>query len=361
MRKLKSASSIALALVCLLSAWLNTITLAAAAPETRAPLSAETPVSSGGPIVVYINWDGFAQYYIDQAEAQSKIPTLSRLRKAEGVFFANAYTGIPSITNPMQATIASGTTPRYTDNHYRYYDKKLNRVIQEQPARKNEAETLAEAAVRQGVNVLSINQFALLTRGTVSGEPVKIYINAPVGANGYSDFAARFDEAIHLIKKNHGGLFAEQSPVLLALYIDDLDALGHNWRYSYGQAPVRTEAERRQAVVERLAVMDAKLGEFIQACREAGLYDRMSFILTTDHGMVSMGLQQSQFDDSIRSKLPDLLWRIEALGPGFKCEVLSPGGKEKPKKGSKIAVVTAGLQVQLSYIGEYDPNVIAGM
>ena len=109
----------------------------------------------------------------------------------------------------------------------------------------------------------------------------------------------------------------------------------------------------------RLAEMDAKLGEFIQVCREAGLYDRMSFLLTADHGMVPMGLQQSQFDDSIRSKLPDLLWRIEALGPGFKCEVLSPGGKERPKPESKIAVVTVGLQVQLSYIGEYNADVIA--
>src|SRR5690606_4702222 len=153
------------------------------------------------------------------------------------VFFENAYTGIPSITNPMQAAIASGTTPRYTDNHYRYYDKKLNRVIQEQPARKNEAETLAEAAARQGANVLATNQFAFLTMGLMEGEQARIYINAPVGANGYSDHAARFDEAIWLIKNNYGGLFSEQSPLLIALYMDDLDALGHNMGYNFGQAP----------------------------------------------------------------------------------------------------------------------------
>ena len=359
MRTSRWVSGIALTLVCLLSCWSGAITQAAIAPATLSPPSEGRPALSGGPIVVYINWDGFAKYYIDLAEAQGKIPTLSRIRYTDGVFFENAYTGIPSITNPMQAAIASGTTPRYTDNHYRYYDKKLNRVIQEQPARKNEAETLAEAAARQGVNVLSINQFAFLTMGLMEGEQARIYINAPVGANGYSDHAARFDEAIWLIKNNYGGLFSEQSPLLIALYMDDLDALGHNMGYNFGQAPVRTEAERRQAVIGRLAEMDAKLGEFIQVCREAGLYDRMSFLLTADHGMVPMGLQQSQFDDSIRSKLPDLLWRIEALGPGFKCEVLSPGGKERPKPESKIAVVTVGLQVQLSYIGEYNADVIA--
>src|SRR5690554_5379183 len=80
--------------------------------------------NSGGNIIVYINWDGFAKYYLDLAETQGKVPTLSRI-KNEGVFFANAYSGIPSITNPMQAAMASGTTPRFTDNHYRYFDKEL--------------------------------------------------------------------------------------------------------------------------------------------------------------------------------------------------------------------------------------------
>ena len=229
MRRLNGATRLALALICSLATWTNTITQATTMPVALAPTSAETPASGGGPIVVYLNWDGFARYYIDLAEAQGKIPTLSRIRKTEGVFFENASSGIPSITNPMQATLASGTTPRFTDNHYRYYDKKLNRVIQEQPARKNEAETLAEAAVRQGGKVLSINQFAFLTEGTVAGGQAKIYINAPVGANGHADFTARFDEAIRLIKNNYGGLFTEQSPLLLALYIDDLDALGLNW------------------------------------------------------------------------------------------------------------------------------------
>ena len=60
----------------------------------------------GGNIVVYINWDGFAKYYLDLAEAQGKVPTLSWI-KNEGVFFANATSGIPAITNPMQAVLAS--------------------------------------------------------------------------------------------------------------------------------------------------------------------------------------------------------------------------------------------------------------
>ena len=148
---------------------------------------------------------------------------------------------------------------------------------------------------------------------------------------------------------------------MLALYMDDLDAVGHNMKEIYGVSPVRTEAERRQAVVDRLALMDRKLAEFIEACRETGLYEEMSFILTTDHGMAPMGFGPATgpaSEESAASKLPDLLARIEALGTGYKCEVLMPGGKESPEKETDIAVVTVGLMVQLSYVNEFNPNVI---
>ena len=115
---------------------------------------------------------------MDLAEAQGKVPTLSWI-KNEGVFFANATSGIPAITNPMQAVLASGTTPRFTNNHYRYFDKELNRVLQEAPARKNEAETLAEAAFRQGVKAFAINQFAFLYRGTGWAGQEQTYFAAP--------------------------------------------------------------------------------------------------------------------------------------------------------------------------------------
>jgi len=340
----------------------------------------QTPVSSSdmppafsgddnrhkGNIVVYINWDGFAKYYLDLAEAQGKVPPLSRIKNGEGVFFANAISGIPAITNPMQAVLASGTTPRFTGNHYRYFDKELNRVIQEAPARKNEAETLAEAAVRQGVKAFAINQFAFLHRGTGQAGQEKTYFSAPPGMNGYADYSARFDEAVRFLrayagKVNAGGLPERRTPFLLALYMDDLDAVGHNLKEAYGVSPVRTEAERRQAVVDRLALMDKKLADVIQVCRETGLYEEMSFILTTDHGMAPMGFGISPepgFAGSAASKLPDLLACIEALGPGYKCEVLMPGGKERPEPETDIAVVTAGLMVQLSYVNEVNPNVI---
>lgn len=311
-------------------------------------------------IAVYINWDGFANYYIDLAEKQNKIPTLSMIKNTTGVYFPNAYTSIPSITNPMQVAIASGTTPRYTDNHYRYFDKKLNRVIQEDPPRKNEAETFAEAAVRQNLEVVSINQFAFLNRGTAVGDPSRAYINAPENSNGHSDAVARFDEAINLIKNRRAGNVSfEQIPRFIALYMDDLDGIGHNEtsKFDLGVAP--SESGRQQAVVERLALMDRKLGEFIQACREAGVYDQMSFVLTADHGMTPFGSQQPGSTEGRQTKLYELIAAIESLGSGFKCEVLHPDNVQKtPSEGTDIAVVTVGLQVLLSHVGQFDPDII---
>lgn len=334
----------------------STANTQAAVPEYDSLGVLTASPSDAGNIVVYINWDGFANYYVDLAEAQGRIPTLSWIKNEAGVYFSQAYTAIPSITGPMQVAMVSGTTPRYTDNHFRYFHKDLNRVIQEQPTAKNEAETLAEAAVRQNLDVLAVHQFALQNRGTVVGDPTKAYISLP--ANGHSDAEARFDEAIRIIKTLRSGeLTFSRLPRFIALYMDDLDGIGHNMGKAYGLPQVTTEEERKQAIVDRLEIMDRKLGEFIQACQEAGIYERMSFVLTTDHGMAPLGFQRSMADDSRSSKLRDLIAAIEALGPGYKCEAMNNHFQE-PSVGTDIAMVTAGLQVQLSYIGEFNPDVI---
>ncbi|GAA0084086.1 hypothetical protein UT300007_05250 [Clostridium sp. CTA-7] len=313
-----------------------------------------------GNTVVYINWDGFANYYVDLAEEQGKIPTLSNIKNNEGVYFSNATTGIPSITNPMQAAIASGTTSKYTGNSYRYFNKDQNTVIQEAPSRRNESETMAESVVRQGLNALSINQFAFEDRGTVIGDEVNPYINADPGTTGYTDAVARFDTAIELVKNlKVSDITLDKLPRFISLYMDDLDGVGHNEAETYGVKLAKTEEERKENVVNRLELMDKKLGEFIQACKDSGVYDKMTFVLTADHGMANFGSQNSPLDDSTKSKLPALTSAIESLGDGFKCEFLHPSQTSVPSEGTDIAIVTVGLQAQVSYVGEFDESVIA--
>lgn len=327
---------------------------------TRSVYYLNRPQPPEGNRVIYINWDGFANYYIDLAKQQDKIPNLMKIMEDEGTYFKQAQSLIPSITNPSQAAIASGATPKFTGNHYRYFNKDSNMLIQEDPARRCEAETIAEAAVRQGLNVVSINQFAFENKGTSAGTSYANYVNAPA-VNGEADGPARFDELIKLIttKSTSDGMVYEELPRFMALYCDDLDALGHNEVSHYGVPLAATETQRRQNIVDRLALLDAKVGELIEACKEAGIYDTTTFILTTDHGMANFGIQQTESENNATTKLPDLMNTIDALGDGYKTEFLHPNGTVVPSADTDIAVVTVGLQVQLSYIGETDPKVIA--
>ena len=169
-------------------------------------------------------------------------------------------------------------------------------------------------------------------------------MDAP-GVNGYADYSARFDEAIRFLrayaeKRNSGSLPERQAPFLLALYMDDLDAVGHNMKEVYGVSPVRTEAERRQAVVDRLALMDRKLAEFIEVCRETGLYEEMSFLLTTDHGMAPMGLGRQRNPVSrARARIAPgassrIYWRgLGPWGPGTSVKSSSPAARKDRTKG----------------------------
>lgn len=127
--------------------------------------------------------------------------------------------------------------------------------------------------------------------------------------------------------------------------MDDLDGIGHNC----GLFPAHTEGGRLGRVVRRLRKMDQKLGEFIQVCKDLGIYDHMSFILTSDHGMAPFGRQGAGLDYDGRSRLPDLVDSIRKSG--YKTEVLAEG--ETPEYDTDIVIVTAGLEVQLSFTAEF--------
>ena len=109
--------------------------------------------------VVYINWDGFARYYYDALLTDAMniyAPTLSQIIQ-EGVFFNNLHNTMPSITNPVQNQILSGGTSFVTGNVYRYYDRNLNKVIQQQ--RENKADTIVNVALNEGLSVMSFSHY----------------------------------------------------------------------------------------------------------------------------------------------------------------------------------------------------------
>ncbi|HBM80657.1 MAG TPA: hypothetical protein DD426_07460 [Clostridiaceae bacterium] len=303
--------------------------------------------------VVYINWDGFAWYYYELANKNGSLKThfINELAKS-GVLFTNAYTGIPSITNPMQTAIVCGAWPKTTGNCYRYYDRKTNKVIQF--GRENKAETIAEAAVRQGINAASVQQFILQDRGTKAGDNKNPYIQYEK-----ADYSLRFDTAIKLIKGEAVGKWGQRIrlrgiPGFLALYMDDLDGIGHNNGTTYGVRQVKTEEDRVNSVLKRLNEMDEKLEEFVQASKDAGIYDDTSFILTSDHGMAPYGQQDLEYDGYGYTKLIDLIKTIESLN--YRVDVLDKG--QGASHDADIVIVCVGLEAQLTFARDYSDDEI---
>lgn len=311
--------------------------------------------------VIYINWDGFAYYYYDELvkrEVNKSMPTLKMLL-GEGVTFKELRTTLPSITNPCQNMILSGSTSAITKNVYRYYNQQQNIVIQQE--RENANKTIGDVAVEAGMSVVSISHYLLeplLTKGLPNTYYIRPDNTLPsVVARGeakYGDGFSRFEQLIRLLKGetvNTNG-FVQQKiteiPRFTALYIDDLDAIGHNETAHYGYKKAITEEERMDNVITLLKDLDAKLGELISVSKSVGVYDKLTFFLTTDHGMTPFGLT-SQVDSSDygTSKLGDLKAFLKKYNNSFQFELVDPN--ETPQKNTSVVGVGANLNIQLTW------------
>ncbi len=289
-------------------------------------------------IVLYLNWDGFASYYYDEARERGVVPVLESLR-SQGVFFENAYCGIPAITNPMQTAIASGAYACKTGNVKVHYDKTLRTVVGQR--RENNAENIVQAFRRQGVPCASVQHFTFENNGTADGD-----VQAPYIALKNSTFLQRFDamEDLLLGRPVHSGgrlIEVSEPPRFVACYMEDLDTIGHN---NGKLAPVAVSEEQRlDNVLWRLGQMDTALGNFLQTMETAGLLDRLSVFLLTDHGMTPFTRNEASAD-----AYEDFLSTLKSEGLTY--EFLKPG--MSPVPGTDLVICSAGLSLLLSFLDD---------
>ena len=169
--------------------------------------------------LLYINLDGLGAYYLQTPDAERRFPALHRLMRS-GVFFENAYTGIPSITYPMQCAIVSGCYSAGTGNCDKYYDRAQNAIV---PLRRyNRAQTVGELLREQNIPFVSIQQFALEDRGAQRDDPRALYVQ-PGG-----DYAVRFALLLELLTQGTLTLKEktrrfDEAPRAVFFYADDLD------------------------------------------------------------------------------------------------------------------------------------------
>ena len=308
--------------------------------------------------VVYMNFDGFARYYFDEYladEELSKDSTLKQLMK-EGTYFSGIENALPSITNPCQNQILSGATSVVTKNVYRYYNKTTNMVVEN--GRSNASKILPQVTVENGISTASVAHFLAEPYLTYT-DPTKMYITTDttdsevVGTGLEGSYLDRFNQLIKLVKgysfKTNGSIQrVTELPRFIVFYADDLDALGHNESSHYGVERATTEAGRMKNVLKRLKEMDDKLGEFVQACKEKGIYDKMTFFLTTDHGMMPFGIQSENDEKNYgKSKFGELCSAIKMFNNTYNVEMV--GAEQSPSANTTVVSVGVNLNVQLTW------------
>ncbi|WP_084470064.1 alkaline phosphatase family protein [Jiangella gansuensis] len=276
------------------------------------PSAARAEVSGGrlAPArhVVLIAWDGFDPAYLDLLET----PNLDQLTR-RGVL--GTTTGcFPSITNTSWASVATGAWPRTHLNTPYFLDPSTGRAVSQN--RTLEAQSIAEAVAAAGGTVASVQFFIVQNHGVVFGDPRALYVQP--GGTG----PARFDVAVDIlhgrpVRSGSTTVTVEEPPTLLAVYADDLDALGHR------------EGAESPAMGPTLAGLDAALGRLVQATKDVGIYGSTAFVILGDHGMTTF---TRGFGGLALTALTEA---------GFTPEFVSPGAA--PAASTDVALVVGGV------------------
>jgi predicted AlkP superfamily pyrophosphatase or phosphodiesterase len=287
--------------------------------------------------LIYINWDGFGKHYYDLANAHPYrgTPNINRLIK-EGVCFENLYTGIPSITYPMQSAIVSGAYSESTENVYKYYSREEEKLVL--CRRKNSSETIGQVLGKENIPFVSIQQFALLDKGAQWDDKDFLYVQ-PGG-----DYKLRFNELFKLLDgeeifSKEKSFKYEELPKVLFLYVDDLDSIGHNQLYKRGKIKALTESGRIKNVISRLIEMDKILGQLITKLENLNIYDNTTILLTTDHGMVPF--KGKSCFNKLKKALEDLNFT--------NIKNIEKEGQKADFNHNDVIAVSTGVQLQLYF------------
>lgn len=253
--------------------------------------------------LLYLNIDGFSYSYFERLMREDPRNPFARLAE-QGMLFTNVRSGLVSITNPMQSAILCGAWSNRTHNFYQHYDWNLDRPVKHK--RTFDAENIAQLFIRQGKTAVSIHQFMLENNPCQEGNRDCAYIKSPKEKSNAFD---RLDILVELISgrpvpSGQQQLIYEEFPDFVAVYVDDIDSLGHN--NAYEQYPKREKfEERQQDIMERLTAIGNRLLDVVALTKEKGLFDDLVFLITTDHGM-------TPFFGA--SRLDDILERLRNAG-----------------------------------------------
>lgn len=274
--------------------------------------------------VVLIDIDALNSGYLESTDTPA-IDALVRTgtrATARGVF--------KSYSNPARFSIVTGAWPSTHRNQAYYYDTQRDLVLgQERPyedpaALPMAAETIAEVLSAEARPVVGIDYRNLEGYGLDPGDPKRLYAAAP------DDHVARVEAAIAVLRgepvdSRGSSVVVPRPPDLLAVYIQDVDHLGH------AEGP---DSPRMPHLIHSI---DHQIGRLVEAVTQAGIADRTVFVLLSDHGMVPIS----------EPILPDLL--RELTGTSLEWEVVPVGGSPAPE--TEIVIVATSRNADLTLRG----------
>jgi predicted AlkP superfamily pyrophosphatase or phosphodiesterase len=245
------------------------------------------PISAKDRIVIVISLDGFPAYAFEDPTLPT--PTLQRLAR-EGVIAKGMKVSNPSVTWPNHTTMVTGVQP---DRHGVLFNGLLVPGAPKEPPkvdpRRDKAEmvrvpTVYDLAYKAGLTTAQVNWVATHNSGTITWEfpehpDVEGVIEREMMAEGLltekelQDFDKNkptwhdqvwTNAATHIIKKHR--------PNLLLFHLLNLDSVHHR----YGPKTL--------AGYTAQAYMDTRVQQVLDALKTAGLLERTTVLIVSDHG-----------------------------------------------------------------------------
>ncbi|RLD88382.1 MAG: alkaline phosphatase family protein, partial [Bacteroidetes bacterium] len=216
------------------------------------------------PYLVILSLDGFRWDYPQMANT----PTLDSLKKA-GVIAESLKPSYPTKTFPNHYTMATGLYPDHhglVDNYFHATD--LNRIYS-----MRDREAVMDGVFYGGepIWVTAENQGMKSATFFWVGSEAEIKGVRPTYWYQYDwtiPFEDRIDSVVHWLS-----LPEDKRPHLIMWYYSEPDHTGHL---------AGPESEELKVLVEEL---DACLADFFTEMRKLPLFDKLNFIITSDHGM----------------------------------------------------------------------------
>lgn len=247
--------------------------------------SAAAPEASAGPVVVLISIDGFPAYAFDDPRLPA--PTLQRMIRegasARGMTIVN-----PTVTWPNHTTLATGVAPA---KHGVLYNGLLTadpgkpaRVEQKNRAVLVRVPTVYDVAYASGLKTAAVDWVPPQTGGTLDW--VFEENPSPGGTVEQEMVAAGLITAAEVADFKKGNppwrdlmwtraaahILKAHRPNLLLFHLLNLDATHHR----YGP--------KTPASMTGIALADSRVAEILRALEEAGLKERATVIVVSDHG-----------------------------------------------------------------------------